>query len=253
MSLVNESQQATLNNLFLTKLGRTPTAAEMASAQTMVATHSWDDIGSRISGMASQSFAAAPEFGDFWGGLGGAIKGAATGLVTGGVTGMVAGGVKGAVTGSRGGPPSVPMPGAGTNSLTLPGVGTLTKIGTGVGIAGGIAGLIPGATSACGCNGSNGRDPCTHQKMSAQRAPEASFFGGCCPPGRVLRRRPWARDICAKKSKMNVFNPQALARADRRVTGFARRAAPILRDLGFQVSTSTRKPKGLKVGKRRRR
>lgn len=123
-------------------------------------------------------------------------------------------------------------------------------------VRGGIQRLLPGGTNGasgggCGC-GSSDRDPCTRQKLSAQRAPEATFFGGCCPPGRVLRRRPWARDICAKKATMNVFNPRALARADRRLTGFVRRAAPILRDMGFNVETR-RKPKAGLIKRKRRR
>lgn len=80
-------------------------------------------------------------------------------------------------------------------------------------------------------------------------APTATFFGGECPPGRVLRRRPWSRDICIKKPRMNPFNPRALARADRRVTSFARRSKAILQDLGFHVAPR----KKTSLGKRRRR
>lgn len=104
---------------------------------------------------------------------------------------------------------------------------------------------------SCGCNHSSGRDPCTRQRMSSQPAPLATFFGGCCPPGRTLRRKPMGRDICIRTPRMNPFNPAALARADRRITQFARRASPMLRDLGFQVSR-TRKPT-IKAGKRKRR
>jgi hypothetical protein len=52
------------------------------------------------------------------------------------------------------------------------------------------------------------------------RAPLASLFGGACPPGTVLHRKPLARDICARKRHMNVLNPCALSKASRRVTGF---------------------------------
>lgn len=38
------------------------------------------------------------------------------------------------------------------------------------------------------------------------------------------------------RRRMNVLNPKALARADRRVTGFARIARGTLKDLGFHVS-----------------
>lgn len=90
-------------------------------------------------------------------------------------------------------------------------------------------------TTGCGC-GSRGRDPCTHQKMTHQPAPLATFFGGCCPPGRTLRRKPFGRDVCIKTPRLNPFNPHALARADRRITTFSRRAAPILHDMGYTVS-----------------
>lgn len=121
------------------------------------------------------------------------------------------------------------------------------QIGSGI-----VRTLTPsGGSSSCGCNHSSGRDPCTRQRMSSQPAPLATFFGGCCPPGRTLRRRGMARDICMKTPRMNPFNPAALARADRRITAFARRASPMLRDLGFQVSR-TRKPT-IKAAKRKRR
>lgn len=81
-------------------------------------------------------------------------------------------------------------------------------------------------------------------------APTATFFGGECPPGRVLRRVSMGRDICIKKPRMNPFNPRALARADRRVTSFARRSKAILQDLGFTVSA--RKAKGINKKRRRR-
>lgn len=115
-------------------------------------------------------------------------------------------------------------------------------------------GLAPGtsvATRGCGCNGTSGRDPCTRQRLSSQPAPLATFFGGCCPPGRTLRRIRNGRDICIKTPKVNPFNPRALARADARITTFARRAAPIFKDLGYAVSSS-RKVK-LKVGRKRGR
>lgn len=120
------------------------------------------------------------------------------------------------------------------------------------GYAGAIKGLIPGGGGGCGCNGSSGRDSCTGQRLSSARAPEATFFGGCCPPGRVLRRQPWARDICIKRPKMNPFNPSALARADRRITQFSRRSSAILRGMGFTV-TRTRKISGVQTGGPKRR
>lgn len=115
------------------------------------------------------------------------------------------------------------------------GGGIVSTIGTGI-----INTLTPGSSSSangkgCGCR-STGRDPCTGQRLSSQRAQTATFFGGCCPPGMTLRRISGGRDICIKTARMNVFNPAALARADRRVTGFARRAAPILHDMGYDVS-----------------
>lgn len=128
----------------------------------------------------------------------------------------------------------------------------------GSGLVGGAVGdfigsLTPGGTQTaggCGCNGKSGRDSCTGQRMSSQPAPRATLFGGCCPPGRTLRRISLGRDVCIKTPRMNPFNPQALARADRRVTTFARRAAPILKDMGFTVS-STRRVKIAAKKKRR--
>lgn len=131
-------------------------------------------------------------------------------------------------------------------------------VGGAAGLAGGLVGdllgggitkrLTPNGNGGCGC-GSSGRDPCTRQKLGNRGAPLATFFGGCCPPGRVLRRTSWGRDICAKQPRMNPFNPRALARADRRITTFAKRVKPILRDMGYAV-TSSRK---VNLGKKRRR
>lgn len=53
------------------------------------------------------------------------------------------------------------------------------------------------------------------------------------------------------RRRMNVLNPRALSRANRRVCGFARAARPILRDLGFQVSATRRSPKACRGKKRR--
>lgn len=112
--------------------------------------------------------------------------------------------------------------------------------------------LVPSG-GGCGCHGS-GRDPCTHNRLSSRNnpAPKATLFGGCCPPGRVLRRLPMGRDICIKQPRMNPFNPHALARADRRITTFARRAGPILHDMGYTVSR-TRHVAVKTTRKRRRR
>lgn len=119
-----------------------------------------------------------------------------------------------------------------------------SSIGAAIGqYAGGAA-----AAGGCGCNGS-GRDPCTRQRASSQPAPLATFFGGCCPPGRTLRRVNNGRDVCIKTPRMNVFNPRALARADRRVTGFARRAAPILKDMGYTVGRT----RSVSLGKKKKR
>ena len=79
-------------------------------------------------------------------------------------------------------------------------------------------------------------------------APTATFFGGECPPGRVLRRVSMGRDICIKKPRMNPFNPRALARADRRVTSFARRSKAILSDMGYTVTARKKS-----LGKKRKR
>lgn len=116
-----------------------------------------------------------------------------------------------------------------------------------------LPGLAPSQAGGCGCGGSRGRDACTHQIVAHQPAPLATFFGGCCPPGRVLRRKPFGRDICIRQPRMNPFNPRALARADRRLTSFARRAAPMLKDLGYDVSRHrhvTIKTKGRKRARR---
>lgn len=44
-----------------------------------------------------------------------------------------------------------------------------------------------------------------------------------------------------KHRRMNVLNPRALKRADRRVTGFAAAAKPILHELGYHVSATRHK------------
>lgn len=155
-----------------------------------------------------------------------------------------------AATAGYGTMPSMPTMGFALPSLPTIARGAAALIPGAAGFAAGVA--TRAATGGCNCNGSrNGRDPCTHQKTRGGGAMDATFFGGCCPPGYVLRRRSWGRDICARQSRMNVLNPRALARADRRVTGFARRATPMLRDMGFTVSR-TRHVK-VKVGRKRRR
>lgn len=186
--------------------------------------------------------------------IGGALGKAAVGFAAGGPMGALAGAASSLLPSRTA--PTATMP----TSALLPGIGTIAgRIGGAIGragpaavggalIPGVISRLAPGGTSGCGCNGS-GRDSCTGQKLSSQKAPDATFFGGCCPPGRVLRRQAWGRDICMKKPRMNVFNPSALARADRRMTGFARRSTAMLRDMGFQVSRQRK----VSVGKKRRR
>lgn len=171
------------------------------------------------------------------------------------VVGQIAGGIE-ALTRRSPSPTVATLPQFG-------GVPALPQFQSGVGaavgtlagnVASGLISRIAGggmAPTGCGCNGARGRDPCTQQAVTSQRAPLATFFGGCCPPGRVLRRVAGGRDICARRARMNPFNPRALARADRRITTFARRAAPIMKDLGFAVSR-TRYPK-IKTVKRRRR
>lgn len=172
------------------------------------------------------------------------------GSILGGVarvaTGFVAGGPIGALTAAA----TLPSFSASKPSSTGARMGS---VGGGVaGIAGQVAGsYLAGKLSggsSCGCSSSSGRDPCTQQKYGGHvKAPEASFFGGCCPPGRVLRRRPWARDICARKARMNVANPRALRRAIRRARGFEKLAMSVL---GF---TRPHKPKGRPYFKKSRR
>lgn len=251
MSLVNESQLSTVNKMFLDAHGRSPSQAELAQFSAYVPTESWEGISQRI-----RSYQGLPPnlpgmeiSASFLGELGKVAKTAAgviVGGATGGVAGAIAGGVKTAATqwGGGSGPPKVTMPGGGVIGPIIGGI-----------IGGGLP-RIPGLTSGsngsgCGCSGSSGRDSCTQQRLSSQPAPLATFFGGCCPPGRVLRRVNNGRDICAKRAKMNVFNPQALARVDRRVTGFARRAAPILKDMGFSVSRARKVSLGKSKRKRR--
>lgn len=177
------------------------------------------------------------------------IGSVATGFVTGGPVGAVAAGVK-ALSPSK---VAIPAAGGAISPLgfSLPGGLAGAVLPTVAGYAASKLGQMT-TTNNCGCNGSSGRDPCTHQRMTHQPAPLATFFGGCCPPGRTLRRKPFGRDICIKTPKMNPFNPHALARADRRVTTFARRAAPMLKDLGFQVSRHRRPKLGGKRRKSRR-
>jgi hypothetical protein len=60
--------------------------------------------------------------------------------------------------------------------------------------------------------------------QSVGPAPKASLITGSCPPGRrrrtVKARVILGRDICARKPRMNVLNPKALARSVRRLAGF---------------------------------
>lgn len=53
-----------------------------------------------------------------------------------------------------------------------------------------------------------------------------------------------------KSPRMNVLNPSALRRANRRVCGFASFARPVLRELGYQVSTTRKASRGCKPKKR---
>lgn len=163
-------------------------------------------------------------------GLGGLIGGA-IGSVVPGIGTALGAGLGSFLAGATGGngPPistSGAAPGGGVlGGLiggAIPGIGAL------------IPGLVSGGTTSTPGNG---------------KAPLATFFGGQCPPGRVLRRKGMARDVCIKKPRMNVFNPRALARADRRVTSFARRSKAILQDLGYKVS-SRKKSVGPKKRKR---
>ena len=146
--------------------------------------------------------------------LGGALTGALTGFVGGG------GPVGGIIGGILGG---IKKGGGGGGGGVLPGV---------------IGGILPGLPGFPGLGG--GRDG---------EKPTTATWGGECPPGRVLRRKPFARDVCVKKPRMNPFNPRALARADRRVTSFARRSKAILQDLGYKVSP---RKKSVTPKKRRR-
>lgn len=233
-------------NAFYRATGRYPTTSELNAAVPRYAALQMDAFESEMrqqygqGGLMPGGGMANLSLGGVLTTLGGAI---------GGPLGAAAGGIISSIF--PGGHPSAPSAPSLPVPAGIPGAiagGILGGLGTTIGQY--LPGMTP--TGSCNCgNGRNGRDPCTHQRTSAQKAPLASFFGGCCPPGRVLRRKPMARDVCIRKPKMNPFNPRALARADHRVTAFARRAAPMLRELGFQVATGHRKPKGLK--KRRRR
>lgn len=51
-------------------------------------------------------------------------------------------------------------------------------------------------------------------------APKAGLLTGSCPPGRVVRKIAYGRDICIRKPKMNPLNPKALRRATTRISRF---------------------------------
>lgn len=143
--------------------------------------------------------------------------------------------------GGASGPPPIANPGtmgAGGGGVVGGAVGAITPE---------ILKMLQGGGStngSCGCSRGGGRCG-KHEK-----APLATFFGGNCPPGRVLKRQPWARDICMKKPRMNPLNPCALRRANRRVTRFAGISAGMLRKLGYTVQA--KKPLA-KIGKSRKR
>ena len=85
-------------------------------------------------------------------------------------------------------------------------------------------------------------------KVAKQAAPTVA---GAVVGATIDNAFDWLTGKPKKKfRRMNVLNPKALKRADRRVRGFSDMARPVLRDLGFSVSTH-RHAKPLKKKKRR--
>lgn len=195
--------------------------------------------------------------------------------VAGGIGGFAIGGPAGAVAGIKGAQAiGSAFSGGGKTQSSLPqltnpllrGGGALVGGSIGTAMGGPIGGFVGNTLGSflpsllgnngssvatrggCGC--SSGRDSCTGQKLTSQPAPRATLFGGCCPPGRVLRRIGMGRDVCIRKPRMNVLNPAALARADRRVRGFANKAAPMLKQMGYQVSKHRKV--NVKMGRKRK-
>jgi hypothetical protein len=82
----------------------------------------------------------------------------------------------------------------------------------GKGVVGGIAGTLAGT----GLESLFGLQDTT----AVTKAPKATLITGACPPGRVVRKIAYGRDICIRKPKMNPLNPKALRRATTRISRF---------------------------------
>lgn len=112
---------------------------------------------------------------------------------------------------------------AGPLTKSLPGVGTIATI----------AGLIPRFPPKKGLGPG---------QPYSQTAP---LLSDNCPPGYHLVRKPFGRDKCVRRKRMNVGNTKALRRAIRRARGFEKLAKRVL---GF---SSPKKPKGRAYFKKR--
>jgi len=146
--------------------------------------------------------------------------------------------------------PGITGPGTPPTFGTMSAPGTLPGLATGLltNLAGTLVGQL--GTYLTGKIGPGTKSLPTMPGAPTLSSPTTtSLFSNACPPGKVLRIKPGlARNICIKKPRMNVFNPRALARADRRVTSFARRSKAILQDMGFHVS-----PRHKSLAKKKRR
>lgn len=168
-------------------------------------------------------------------------------LVLGGVAAGVTDWVKGKFGG--GSPPAAPMPGGmpmippGGMVLPTSPVGGMPMIqqagvgGTIAKVAGGAIGKVAGRAGAM---------------VGSQRGKKVrGVVGGVlgwwlidAVTGAILGQ------TTPPKRTMNPFNPRALARADKRICAFSTRVRPVLRSLGYQVSSTRKGSKGCKTKKK---
>lgn len=178
--------------------------------------------------------------------IGGAIARTAVGFATGGP----AGAVMGAASGLLGGGSKPPTP------PTFAAAGLAGGLGGAIGRIGGAIGRVAG--SSIGRTAIGGVATGAGIGIINRMTSGSSALADALPRGyhynKVLRRyeiakangrdvqdprdEPRVKNEVVRNRSMNVLNPRALARANRRVCGFAGVARKTLRDLGYQVSSS---------------
>lgn len=176
----------------------------------------------------------------------------ASGFMSGGVGGALSA-LGGAVAGAFGGPKvpaTLPAGGGGQLPPLPPGAGSILGGGINMGglggTLGGIGGILPRIGGVLGGAAAGGAVVGT---AGARVGKIVRAVGGYYIFDKVMG---WIfKTGNPPKKRMNVLNPRALSRADRRIQGFACKVRPIMRTLGYQVGT-TRKAQGCKKGKCRK-